>query len=159
MLILQFYLPARKGLNNFFSMNKTLDELKKMPKEEVLNFIRQKLAFDENYISQLRYIVRNSDCEDWQKEHRRFEMSGYEGEVGFCTTHNLAILNEFAYLGIYDYTKYLFLDFYKGSCTLYLQYCGEYENLEFDFSGYGTTEIIFEIFEKTIFSNKQTRRR
>ena len=45
----------------------------------------------------------------------RFDMSGYDGRVskGACTLWNQAILNRFAHLGLYDYTKFLFLDFYK----------------------------------------------
>lgn len=87
-------------------------------------------------------------------------MSGYESETGECMINNLSIVNEFADLGIYDYTSYLFLDFYKGSPTLYLKYFTEAENLKIDdLDGYGTTEIIYRIFELTIFSNKPKRRR
>ena len=87
-------------------------------------------------------------------------MSGYESITGQCTLWNNSVLNTFADLGIYDYTSYLFLDFYKGSPTLYLKYFYENENLEFnEWSGYGTIEIIYEIFELTIFSNKDKRRR
>ena len=86
-------------------------------------------------------------------------MSGYETETGKCTVDNLAILNLFADLGIYDYTSYLFLDFYKGTPTLYLKYFHDEDNFEFDYSGYRTTDIIYEVFLKTILSNKPTRRR
>ena len=133
----------------------TRENLKTKSKEEVYEFIRQRLSF-ENIISN---NLRNIDKEAFNKEHKRFEMSGYENKTGECTQYNLAILNEFADLGIYDYTSYLFLDFYKGCGTLYFQYFGETENIELNFNGYGTTEIIYNIFEKTIFSNKQTRRR
>lgn len=133
----------------------TREDLKTKSKEEVYEFIRQKLSFEANISNSLR----NIDKEEFSKEHKRFEMSGYESNTGECTLSNLAILNEFAYLGIYDYTSYLFLDFYKGCGTLYLQYFGENENIELELSGYGTTEIIYNIFEKTIFSNKKTRRR
>jgi hypothetical protein len=133
----------------------TAEMLKKQSKEDVLNFIRKKLEFDENFISQFRTI----DEKQIRKEHRRFEMSGYENKIGQCTKHNLNIVNEFADLGIYDYTSYLFLDFYKGTPTLYLKYFNEDENFEFDLGGLGTTEIIYTIFEKTIFTNKRTRRR
>jgi hypothetical protein len=57
-----------------------------------------------------------------EKQHKRFKMSGYEAETGSCTIWNTSILNEFADLGIYDYTCYLFLDFYKGTPKLYLRY-------------------------------------
>lgn len=95
----------------------------------------------------------------FNKEHRKFEMSGCESETGQCTKHNLEIVNEFADLGIYDYTNYLFLDFHKGSGTLYLKYFNENENIEVELGGCGTTEIIYEIFSKTILSDKPTRRR
>lgn len=127
----------------------TKEILQTKPQDEILDFIRQRLAFKNDIKSQLRHI----DTEVFEKEHRRFEMSGYESQI----KHNLDILNEFAELGIYDYTSYLFLNFYKGHGTLYLKYFNENENLEFEFEGNGTTEIIYEIFKKTIFSNKRTR--
>jgi hypothetical protein len=66
----------------------------------------------------------------------------------------------FAYLGIYDYTEYLFLDFHKGHCKLYLKYWNGTGNLELiDSGGYGTTEIIYEVFLNTIFSDRPKRRR
>ena len=138
------------------SKSETAEMLKKKTKKDVFNFIRNRLSFDENLISQLRHI----DNDEMNKEHRRFEMSGYENNTGECTLHNLDVLNEFADLGIYDFTSYLFLDFYKGTPTLYLKYFNEYENLEFDeLSGLGTTELIYKIFELTIFSDKGKRRR
>jgi hypothetical protein len=83
-------------------------------------------------------------------------MSGYGDNV---TSFNTAILNVFEYLGIYDFTKYLFLDFYKGTPTLYFQNWRDEKLYEIDYSGYGTTEIILEIFNHTIFSEKEQRRR
>lgn len=133
----------------------TTEALKQKTKEEIYEFIRERLAFNNNISEQLRYI--NSD--EFKKEHKRFNMSGYETETGKCTVDNLAILNLFADLGIYDYTSYLFLDFYKGTPTLYLNYWCTKDNLEFDYGGYGTTDIIYEVFLKTILSNKPTRRR
>ena len=124
-------------------------------KDEVLEFIRERLSFTNNIESQLRH----SDKEIFKKEHRRFEMSGYESETGQCTTHNLEIVNEFANLGIYDYTNYLFLDFYKGHGTLYLKYFNDNESLEFELGGFTTSEIVYEIFTKTIFTGESTRRR
>ena len=140
---------------NTLNKNQTLGMLKKQSKEDVFNFIRERLALDKNLLSQLRYIKG----EDMRKEHRRFEMSGYEDQKGQCTLFNLSIVNEFADLGIYDYTDYLFLDFYKGTPTLYLQYFQSNEKLQLELGGYGTVEIIYEIFERTIFSEKPTRRR
>jgi hypothetical protein len=133
----------------------TKEELKSLSKEEVMDFIRKRLVFKDDVQSQLRTVKG----EDLSKEHRRFEMSGYEGKTGECTLHNLAIVNEFADLGIYDYTSYLFLDFYKGCGTLHYQYFGDSSNQEEDLGGGGTTEIVYIIFEKTILSDMSTRRR
>jgi len=124
-------------------------------KDQIFEFIRERLAFKDEIGSQLRHV----DKEAFNKEHRRFEMSGYESEPGQCTKHNSAIVNEFADLGIYDYTSYLFLDFYKGTPTLYVKYFNDSENLEFELSGFTTTEIIYEILLKTIFTGESTRRR
>lgn len=126
-----------------------------MTKEDVFKFIKQKLDFGDNIIDQLRHVEKDV----FKREHRRFEMSGYDSTTGQCTVDNINILNLFADLGIYDYTQYLFLDFYKGTPTLYLRYFFEKDNLEFDLSGYGTTELIYEIFQKTIFTDKPKRRR
>lgn len=130
-------------------------QLKAQPKEQVFDFIRERLAFEQNMRGQLR----NIDKDEFLKEHRRFEMSGYESKTGECTLHNLAIVNAFADLGIYDHTHYLFLDFYKGHGTLYLRYFNDTENIEIELGGYGTVEIIYEIFEKTIFLESEGRRR
>ena len=92
-------------------------------------------------------------------EKLRFEFSGYENRTGECTVHNINILNRFSSYGIYDYTDYLFLDFYKGTPTIYLKYFNSSENLEFTLDGYSTSEIIYEIFKLTLFSGKKSRRR
>ena len=134
----------------------TVEELKSKSKDEVLNFIRQRLSFNENVTSSMRYL----ESDQVEKQHKRFGMSGYESQTGECTVWNTSVLNEFADLGIYDYTSYLFLDFYKGMPTLYLKYFQKNEDLEFDeWGGFGTTEIIYEIFQLTIFSDKRKRRR
>lgn len=138
-----------------YSKSETAEMLKNQSEEDVFNFIRKRLAFDKNIIGQLRHI----DKREMKKEHRRFDMSGYEDNKGESTLFNNSILNEFADLGIYDYTSYLFLDFYKGHGTLYMKYFYGNENLEFELGGYGTNEIIYFIFEKTIFLDKKTRRR
>ena len=132
-----------------------ITDLKQMTKEEVFNFIKQRLSFSKELQEQFRHV--NKD--DLAKEHRRFEMSGNESKTGQCTIFNTAILNEFADLGIYDYTSYLFLDFHNGTPTVYLKYFSENENLEYTFTGYTTTEIIFAILELTIFSGKPKRNR
>ena len=133
-----------------------VEELKKKSREEIMNFIRERLKFDVEIISSLR----NIEPEKLENQHKRFNMSGYESQTGKCTTWNLSILNQFADLGIYDYTSYLFLDFYKGEPTIYLKYFFEDENIEISgLSGYGTIELIYKIFELTIFSDKPKRRR
>jgi hypothetical protein len=128
-------------------------ELKFKSKDEIFNFIRKRLRFEEGIVSSLKGI------DTLGNQHKRFEMSGYESQTGYCTTWNLSILNEFADLGIYDFTSYLFLDFYKGTPTIYLKYFGERDNIEIDLGGYGTIDIIYEIFKLTIFSGKNKRRR
>lgn len=143
------------GVDSVETKDMIVKKLQSMTKEEVKDFIRSVLSF-EDIEEHLRYV--NKD--DFKKEHLRFKMSGYESIPGECTTENMAILNKFAYLGIYDYTTYLFLDFYKGNGTLYYQYFRSFsDNIEEDFGGYGTVEIIYAIFERTIFSGKSTRRR
>jgi len=118
-------------------------ELQKKSKEEVIAFIRERLSLNK-YIENLRHV----NVDDFKKEHLRFNMTGYD------IPHNLMVLNMFADIGIYGYTSYLFLSFYKGNGTLYLKYFYEDIGQEFDFSEYGTVEIIFQIFQKTICSNK-----
>jgi len=114
------------------------NELKSKTVEEVYSFIRQRLGT------------------------RRFEMSGYDsGKNETCTVFNISLLNEFADLGIYNYTAYLFVDFYKGSGTIYLKYFQDLEdkNYEVDVAGWKTVEIMYHIFELTIFSDRTKRRR
>lgn len=123
----------------------TRELLKQKSKEEIFDFIRERLKFGGDIESQLSYV----DKEVFKKEHRRFEMSGGEENA----EHNLAIVNEFADLGIYDYTNYLFVDFYKGSVVLRMQYINNNEELVFNLSSLGTRAIIYEIFEKTILSD------
>lgn len=125
-------------------------------KNEVFEFIQKRLSFDIGGHF-LKYVDEKLFFE---KEHKRFNMSGYENETGGCTKLNMEIVNEFADIGIYDYTDYLFLDFYKGTGTLYFRYFGGYNgDQELDLSGMGTVEIIYEIFKKTIFSDRAKRRR
>ena len=74
-----------------------------MTKEEVFNLIRQRLSFGDELQQQLRHV----DKDKFMKEHRRFEMSGFETQTGWCTVFNNDILNKFADLGIYNYTSSL----------------------------------------------------
>jgi hypothetical protein len=152
----------------------TREELIKMNKHEVYDFIRERLTpIDKKTEIMLSphgggwgTYNRNLKTEYCKINHRRFERSGYDGDnVGSCTLHNLSILNTFADLGIYDYSYYLFLDFFKGMTTLYMRYWeNDSKNIEFIgdndyYVGWGTTDIIYDIFEKTIFSGKEKRRR
>ena len=74
-----------------------ITNLKQMTKEEVFNLIRQRLSFGDELQQQLRHV----DKDKFMKEHRRFEMSGFETQTGWCTVFNNDILNKFADLGIY----------------------------------------------------------
>jgi len=90
----------------------------------------------------------------------RFIMSGYDSKKVNCTVHNQKVLNTFAYLGIYDYTEFLFLDFYKGGSTLALKYWRDEFIFDEEFgNGNSTSQIIFKIFELTILSERAQRRR
>ena len=119
-----------------------VEVIKTMNKAETIRFIRGSLTKDGKKL--------------------KFEMSGYDDPFGVpCTVHNQKILNVFAYLGLYDYTNFLFLDFYKGNSSVYLRYWDSDEfYVDKDFtSGFSTSEIIYEIFKLTILTDKRTRRR
>lgn len=171
----------------------TAEILKKMSKEEVLDFIRERLSLKNIYPEIFQHINNIPDDEsmlrkdieeeiqflqnylndkekNWSKykrnyqllnkEHLRFDMSGYESVKGEVTTYNMSILNKFADLGINDYTHFLFLDFYKGAGYIYLKYWNTDEYFEYDdLYGLSTSEIIYRIFQLTIFTNKEKRRR
>jgi len=68
------------------------------------------------------------------------------------------IVNTFAFLGIYDYTAYLFVDFYKGDGIIYARFWEDKEDIEINNTG-GTIDIIYNIFKITILSNRKKRRR
>lgn len=126
--------------------------LKGKTKSQVKNFIRWRLQTEKGKIK----LDWNEEIE----EHKKFDFSGYDAnECGDVTIHNLSIINEFSDLMIYDYTEYLWVDFYKGNGVLYLKYFQEIDNLEFDLGGLSTSDIIYKIFEKTIFTDKRIRRR
>ena len=131
-------------------------QIKEMKKEIALDEIRAMLAFD----SKVRNSIKAE--EDDGKQHYRFDMTGYDASENDasenCTVHNLFVLNKFAFLGIYNYTQFLTIDFYKGNGTLYFKYWNQDEVSEVDLSGLGTCEIIYKIFELTIFTNKLQRR-
>lgn len=133
----------------------SIENLQNQSEDNIHSFIRKRLAFSENLLTQLSH----TNEENLDKEHRRFDMSGYENKTGDCTLHNMAIVNIFADMGIYDYTDYLFLDFHKGDGVLYLKYCNDNLNHAIRLGGQKTVEIIHEIFKRTIFSDRKKRRR
>lgn len=114
------------------------------------------MEYNKEQIAFLRPFVREILGPDL-----RFNMSGYEDKTGDCTLHNLKVLNTFAKFGIYDYTDYLVLDFYKGCASLYLKYFQSEERveIEYDFNGWTTSEIIAQIILLTVSSGKRERRR
>lgn len=136
-------------------VNITFDSVSK---EEVLDYIRYRLAFN----SSVNISFKEMSGETISKEHYRFDMSGYETDMGFVVQHNQMVLNKFAHLGIYDYTYFLCLDFYKGGGTLYMKYWNtdiDSGGIKVDLWGLSTVEIIYKIFELTVFTNRPTRRR
>jgi len=123
-------------------VNEFIKDLREMSKSEVLSYIRGVLTTGG---------VRS-----------RFNMSGYDvgGVKGSCTLHNQTILNTFSHLGLYDYTYFLFLDFYKGNGTVYYYTWGERTARTLDdLGGETTSEIIYKILKLTVLSDKSTRRR
>ncbi len=128
----------------------TAEDLLAMSRKNVKRFIRKSLAYEARH-----YIF----SEDYLKFHKRFNMSGYDGGKGTATRDVFEILDIFSYLGIYDYTSYLVLDFYKGNAQIYLNYWGDDELQAIELDNLGTTDIIYDIFKRTIFSGKTKRRR
>lgn len=120
----------------------TLNEFKNKSKKGALRLIREQLAFPNEILGQLRYI----DKETFKKEHRRFEMGGYEENV----LSNMAMVNEFAELGIYNHVNYLSLRFYKGQPIIYYQLTDRDANEKVELDGYTTSEIIYEILKITV---------
>jgi len=131
----------------------TVETLKQMSKDDVLDFIRQR-----------RTITK----EDGSIEKLSFDFDARDTKG---TIHNMNILNLFADLGIYDTTNLLFLNSRKGNFMLYMLYWAdegtvisipekdifhdENKYLVFDeYGGWSTSEIIYDVFEKTIFSDK-----
>jgi hypothetical protein len=133
----------------------TPEELKNLSKEQAMDFIRERLTLQPGTLKDQGIHHSKPGAEG----RLRFEMSGYESYTGECTLSNMEALNRFADLGLYDYTTYLFLDFHKGAPTLYLSYFWDEEPLDFNFSGMGTREIIYEILLLTVLSGKPARRR
>lgn len=136
----------------------TIEELKKLSKEEVLNEIRKILSFEQGILDSLK-DHKNTTSLSRDNQHYRFEMSGYETIPGQVTIYNQNILNKFAFLGIYDFTDFLVLDFYKGSVRLFYQYFYSGNLIEEELDNYRTVDIIYRVFEITLFSDQGKRRR
>lgn len=146
-----------KGIREVPKYNVTFNAYNSVSKMEILDFIRYKLRFSDSLIRSLKGCGINFG----EKQHYRFDMSGYEGITGWNTLHNQMILNKFAYLGIYDYTHFLCLDFYKGCVSLYMKYWDDDSaggGFKVDLSNKPTTEIIYTIFMYTVFTDRPTRR-
>jgi excinuclease UvrABC helicase subunit UvrB len=134
------------------------EELVLKTKDEIMEFIRQRLTITKKEINHFKNLNEGGD--EISDNRLRFQMSGYETKTGQCTVWNMEVLNRFAEFGIYDYTKYLVIDFYKGTPIIYLQYFNEDNSIIIDeLGGLGTRELIYKIFELTILSDKPKRRR
>jgi len=79
----------------------------------------------------------------------KFNMSGYNNDdtPGTCVAHNMHILLKFAHLGIFDAHDFLYLDFYKGTGTLFYGADRDLCSTEDAFGGLGTKDIILEILK------------
>jgi hypothetical protein len=131
-------------------------DLKRMTEKELDAFILERLSFSGKVSQSIRYEEGKKD------DHYRFNMSGYDlGKRGSCDINNRFILDLFADVGIYDYSHFLSLDFYKGVGTLYISFWDDREKTLYEecFSGAGTREIIKDILTMTVLSDRQTRRR
>ncbi|MCD8166929.1 MAG: hypothetical protein LUE93_12930 [Bacteroides sp.] len=122
------------------------ETLKTLSREEVYQFIRECLIFppppeDRN---------DNAGVTTFRQPYHRFSIATSSAESSL----NQLILSRFADLGIYNYTNYLYLDFYEGIPTLYFQYREEAANRMIELPGVDTVEIIYEIFRYTIFSER-----
>ena len=152
-----------------------ISSLKIKSQAKIMNFIRLVLRLENNLLSKsgkitnLSILCKVLDSKNnknlRKKKHISFNMSGYDDAPyytnGYCTSHNMDILNKFAFMGIYNHTSYLFLDFYKGTPTLNYQYLDDSKEINRceNYTGHSTTEIIYDIFKLTIFSDSRKRRR
>ena len=126
-------------------------ELKNKTKDEVFDFIRQRLSHSLEE-RDLKYVNEA----DFKKEHMRFRMSGERDiDVPLDIVHNQSVINKFADLGIYKGADFINTSFWKGSGMLYIGILGSGELNhcpieEIEISGWGTVDIIYEILKKTI---------
>lgn len=117
----------------------TLKELKQKTKEQVFEYINEKLSFEEIILNSLRY------SEDFKKnQHYRFDMTG----LGNTEHHNKSILDKFTGLGLFEKFDMLLVRFYNRSGELKYVYNDKNEVHVDDISGMGTREIIYKILQK-----------
>jgi hypothetical protein len=122
-----------------------------------INEIREYLKsipFDES-----KFGLKSRHEREGRDFHIRFEMSGYNFDELNASEINTNILLLFAKFGIYDYSDFLYLDFYKGTGTLYYKIKWNHDLIEVDYDGYTTCEIIEDIFKRTVYSGRYPRRR
>lgn len=147
-----------------------MKELKEMTDKELYKFIRERLSIKNN-IEWMRFnYFRLSES----RHGLGFEMSGYDNGDdcknnnlhGTCEIYNRHLLDIFSDIGIYDYTKFLDLDFYKGSGFLHYKLFYDYKYNEpfnvhkiIDFGNESTSTIIFNILKLTVLSDNEERRR
>lgn len=132
--------------------NKLVDYLKECTKDEVYHFIRKRLQFEDAVLKSIKY-----GNFDEAKDHYRFDMTGFDHDcIGSAAINVQNILNKFADLGIYNHNEILVLKFWKGAHYIYYkpingQLCEEIDG------GMGTVDLIYRIFQLTIFSNSYRR--
>ncbi|MDM1494981.1 hypothetical protein HX063_06080 [Myroides odoratimimus] len=127
----------------------TIEELRKLSKEEVLNEIRKILSFDKHVLGSIRDKNNVKELDVLKGQHYRFDMTGYDGTYEY----NNDLLQKFNHLGIFNYHDTLEINFYKGCGTIVLKKKGSSDVKEIDVCGYGTVEIIYKILKLTSLSN------
>ena len=123
-----------------------------MSDNEIRDFVRERLQFKTKNIG---CHLRHVDIVNFlETEHLRFDMSGY-GVDNSCYFQNMKILKKFRDCGIWDYCRFLYLDAYKGSMTLYFRWWRDNDNhsntgvnINKDYTCWGTVEIIRDIITR-----------
>jgi len=119
----------------------TVEQLKTISKEQIYDFIRDRLKFDEGVLNSFR----NTDHDILEKQHKRFDMTSRR-----YAAYNNSLLHLFDDLGIYGYVEYLFINFHEGLVYLHYQYSQNGKNYRLELTGEGTVDIIHRIFKLTI---------
>jgi len=117
----------------------TIKELRQRTKEQIFEYINEKLRFEEIILNSLRYSEKFK-----KNQHYRFDMTG----LGNTEQHNVLILNKFRCLGVFEKFDMVLVRFYKGSGELKYVYNDKNEVHVDDVSGMGTREIIYKILQK-----------